>query len=94
LGDKRKFKFWTNDKLKQWICQKKVLEYIFGDQFHTETVKRSVIIMKFLAATNALTHDHIDIIWKATTNAHEATLRVIYEVIVDLSSDLSVDVKK
>jgi hypothetical protein len=92
LGEKRRFRYWNFEKLKQWICNKKVLEYLLGDQFHIETVKRSAGIMKFLANQNALTHEHLDLLWKSTFNAHEASIRAIYDVIIELSSEISVDV--
>lgn len=91
LGEKRRFRYWNFEKLKQWICNKKVLEYLLGDQFHIETVKRSAGIMKFLANQNALTHEHLDLLWKSTFNAHEASIRAIYDVIIELSSEISVD---
>ena len=68
------------------------MEFLLGDQFHVETVKRSAGIMKFLANQNALTYEHLDLLWKSTFNAHEASIRAIYDVIIELSAEISVEV--
>ena len=40
LGDKKRFRHLTNEKLKTWILSKKILEYVMGDQSHVELLKR------------------------------------------------------
>ena len=48
--------------------------------------------MKFLASSNGLTSDHLNLLWKACENKHEATVRVIFEAIIEISNYLTVDV--
>lgn len=42
-------KWLTSELLKEWILQNKILEIVFGENTHTEIVKRSSSILKFLA---------------------------------------------
>lgn len=42
-------KWLTSELLKDWILQNKILEIVFGENTHTEIVKRSSSILKFLA---------------------------------------------
>lgn len=50
MGVKLKPLKWLNaEHLKNWILQQNVLEVVFGENTHTEIVKRSSSILKFLA---------------------------------------------
>ena len=48
--------------------------------------------MKFLASLNSLTSDHLNLLWKACENKHEATVRVVYDAIIEISNYLNADV--
>jgi len=94
LGEKRRFRYWTNDKIKSWIIQKKILEYVIGEQSHVELLKRSIPIMKFLANTNALTQENLDLLWKGYNSTHEEYVRAVFDAIIELSLEISVDVNR
>ncbi len=66
IEEKKKFRYITKEKLKNWIISKKMLDYLFKDQYHLETFRRSIIIIKFLASQNALNSDIIERLWKIT----------------------------
>ncbi len=48
--------------------------------------------MKFLANVNALSQEHLDLLWKGYNSTHEEYVRAVYDVVVDLSTGISVDV--
>ena len=53
---------------------------------------RSGIILKFMARMNALTKEHLDMLWSSTEGKHEADERAVYELIIDMTQSLSNDV--
>ena len=38
-----------------------------------------------MAKMNALTRDHLDILWNSTENKHEADERAVYELIIEIT---------
>jgi len=48
--------------------------------------------MKFLAGVNALTQDNLDLLWKGCNSTHEEYVRAVYDTIIELSSEISVEV--
>ena len=54
---------------------------------------RSIPIMKFLANMNALTQDNLDLLWKGVNSTHEEYVRAVYDAIIELSSEISVEVR-
>lgn len=48
--------------------------------------------MKFLANTNALTQENLDLLWKGYTSTHEEYVRAVFDAIIELSLEISVDV--
>jgi len=64
-NNKKKFKFITKDKLKEFIINKQLIEIIFGDNFHVEVAKRSKPILIFLSNNNGLSNDYLSLLWKA-----------------------------
>lgn len=85
--DKKRFRFITAEKLKNWLLQKKILDFILGDQFHVEIFKRAGPILKFLTSQNALSPDHVDKIWKVTNSTQEEDVRSAYKLFVELATD-------
>ena len=48
--------------------------------------------MKFLANANALSQEHLDLLWKGCNSTHEEYVRAVYEAVIELSSEISVEV--
>ena len=48
--------------------------------------------MKFLANTNALTQENLDLLWKGYNSTHEDYVRAVFDAIIELSLEISVDV--
>jgi ubiquitin carboxyl-terminal hydrolase 9/24 len=92
--EKRRFRFVNNEKLKNWLLNKKILDFILGDQFHVEIFKRAGPILKFLANQNALSTEHIDKIWKVTSSTQEEDVRSAYKLFVELATDAPTEVRK
>ena len=45
-----------------------------------------------MARMNALTKEHLDMLWSSTEGKHEADERAVYELIIDMTQSLSNDV--
>jgi len=56
----------TSAYLLDWLAHHKIVENLFGDSMHSELVKRSNDIFKFLAKKDRFTLEHIDLLWNAT----------------------------
>lgn len=89
--DKKKLRYFTADKLQQFIINKNLLELILGSSLHVEVVKRSKAIFKFLARCNCLNNTQLDLLWSAGSgNQHEVNIRTVYEIVTDISKYLPV----
>ena len=66
--------------------------FVFTNQLLKYSLSRSTIIMKFLTSLNGLTNEHLNLLWKACENKHEATVRVVFEAIIEISNYLTIDV--
>ena len=62
-----------------------VVTLLLGSSSHEQIIKRSPGILKFLAASNALTVGHINLLWKAGLGKHEELVRIVYATLADLS---------
>jgi len=82
-------RFLTSQFLAAWMEENKVVDVLLGASSHHEIVKRSPPLLKFLAANQALSTDHLDVLWTSSIGKHEAIVRVVYDTIADLASDLS-----
>lgn len=58
--------FLSNSYLVDWIKEKKLIEYVFGESGHPELIKRSKPILRLLAIKEELTDTHLDIMWNAS----------------------------
>lgn len=48
--------------------------------------------MKFLANAGALSQEHLDLLWKGCNSTHEEYVRAVYDAVIELSSEISVEV--
>jgi ubiquitin C-terminal hydrolase len=81
-------KFLTTETLLDWIESRKLLDVFFSSGLHQEVLKRTTPILKFVARNNKLESKHLVALWTAGIGKHESILRVVFEVVADLSKDL------
>ena len=91
LADKRPFKYINQEKLKKWMIQQQVIEYILGDETHLELIKRSSIFFNFLCLTNGLSNEHLNLLWKSAEGKYEDYVRAVYDTIIELSGFLGIE---
>lgn len=58
-------KWLTQESMRDWILNEKILEIVLGENTHLEIVKRSSCILKFLAKLDSLPIESIELIWKS-----------------------------
>jgi|LauGreDrversion4_2_1035121.scaffolds.fasta_scaffold14831_4 hypothetical protein len=83
-------KFITEDILKDWLLQNRVLDIVFGENTHIEIVKRGGCILKFLAKLNSLPEESVDLIWRCQQGKHAEMVRVVYSIIQELVPSIDV----
>ena len=67
------------------LLSQDIVALLLGSSSHEQIIKRSPGILKFLAASNALTVRHIDLLWGAGVGKHEDLVRVVYATLADLT---------
>lgn len=85
--------FMTTGAFVRWLMDKKVLEVVLGENTHTEIVKRSAPILKFLIKYGAGCFDGacVAILWKCQEGKHEEMVRIVYSLIQEISPVLTMD---
>lgn len=73
----------------KWLVDNKFFELILGDSIHIEIIKRCSDILKFMAKYETIPLQIIDLLWSACEGKHEAILRALVGMIVDISSSLT-----
>jgi len=76
-----------------FMKEQDLLAAIITDRPHGEIVKRSGEIFSFYAENEALTAEHLNLLWTSRNDKHESYIRAVYEVLITVSSYLSVDLK-
>lgn len=56
------------NSFREWIIEKKIIEYIFGPNCHVEIIKQSHTILNFVAYS--LDIEHVNVIWSASSLKH------------------------
>jgi len=56
---------------------------------HIEILKRSDVILKFLAENKAFKKEYLDLMWSSSEGKHEAVTRTIYDTIVSIAGYIS-----
>ncbi|KAJ5079287.1 ubiquitin carboxyl-terminal hydrolase faf-y-related [Anaeramoeba ignava] len=75
----------TKEKLLHWIKEKKIVELIFGNHLHRETINRTDFILEFLAQNGEFTEEIFYLIWNASNGQHQTTIEAIYNLVSRLS---------
>jgi len=86
----RDIKYIDSDYVIQWIKEKKLIEYIFGDTGHPELIKRCRPILRFLAFRDEITEAHLDLMWAASIGKHESIMHEVWEIIGSMVDCLNV----
>ncbi|CAI5731169.1 unnamed protein product [Hyaloperonospora brassicae] len=68
--------------LSAWVVNKAILEGIFGDRIHREIVSRSALLVKFLAESNRLDTDSIDVIWQSCIQKDQTLVHEIHNLLI------------
>lgn len=87
----RRAKWLKPEFLCNWIHENRLLELLLGESSHIEVVKRSTTVLKFLSLQKQLTMEHLDLLWKCQEGKHEATVMGVFETIIEISIDLSIE---
>ena len=72
-----------------WIFKNRIFELILGDSIHTEIIKRTHEILKFIGKYETIPNSLLELIWNACEGKHEATVMGLYDTIVEISGHLS-----
>ncbi len=83
--------FVINEKIKNFILQNKLIEYILCDNFHVEVLKRAKAILAFLAKNKALSKHYLNILWKLSADVNEHNKAAVFETIIEVSKYLEKD---
>eukprot|EP01117_Protostelium_nocturnum_P020087 TRINITY_DN8887_c0_g2_i3.p1 TRINITY_DN8887_c0_g2~~TRINITY_DN8887_c0_g2_i3.p1 ORF type:complete len:1974 (+),score=754.24 TRINITY_DN8887_c0_g2_i3:584-6505(+) len=75
-------------KLAEWISQHQLLETVFGNRIHHETVRKSIEPFRLLSKYGLLTQSHLDLIYDSSLEKQETLLAAIYQVMESLTEDL------
>jgi hypothetical protein len=68
-----------------------VIEGLFGENMHSELVKRCGPIVSFLAVRNKLKPEHVAAVLEASRGKHESTVLALYKLLVDMLPHMNGD---
>jgi hypothetical protein len=68
-----------------------VVEGLFGENMHSELVKRCGPIVSFLAVRNKLKPEHVAAVLEASRGKHESTVLALYKLLVDMLPHMNGD---
>ena len=74
-----------------FIIKNKIIEYILGEEFHVEILKRYKLVFKFLAQTGGISKEHFDLLWKLSGDIHDNNKKTVFETLIELSRYLNTD---
>lgn len=88
---KNKMKYFTVETVRKYFLQNNLLDIILGENFHVEVFKRSQTILKFFATSGGFNNEQLNALWKAVESKHEGYTTTIYELIIELLKNLSLE---
>lgn len=91
ISRKKFMKYLTSDLFLKWISENKIVEILLGDSMHVEIIKRCHDILIFMCKRKYMPPDIINHIWKAGEGKHDSLVRVLYEMIIEISAYLPLD---
>jgi len=81
----------TADFLNNWIRQEGLLQLVFGANGHPQIMQRAGPILLFLAKTDNLQMEDLDMVWAAGENKHESLVHIVYGLFAEICSVLSME---
>lgn len=91
ISRRRSMKYLTSEIFLKWLSENQVVEIILGDSMHVEIVKRCHDIIIFMCKHKYMPPGIINHIWQAGEGKHDSLVRVLYEMIIEISAYLSAD---
>jgi len=79
----------TVTNLVEWIRNSQLLINIFGDSSHSQLLKNSGKLMRFLSQYDGLTVADVELIWKCGSNSHESLANDALTVFFEISGYLA-----
>ena len=89
ISRKKFMKYLNSEIFLKWISENNVVEILLGDSMHVEIIKRCHDILIFMCKRKFMPPDIINHIWKAGEGKHDSLVRVLYEMIIEISAYLS-----
>ena len=84
---------WLTPKvLCDWILSEQLVEQIFTYS-HPEMIKRISDILKFLYRNDALTIEHLELLWESAVGKHDSLEIETHKAIMDIASNLKLDMQ-
>lgn len=81
--------FITPEYLLKWLEDNQVVGIILDKERHEQIIKRSPVVLKFLAQMKRLDNTHLDLLWNSAIGKHEALVRIVYDTIAELAQELT-----
>jgi len=82
-------KFVTQDSLVVWLLKLDIINFIFSQAAHKEVINQSKHIFAFLTSKSKIGKKEIDLIWRFQRNKHESIVEAVYQVLYEISNNLS-----
>jgi ubiquitin carboxyl-terminal hydrolase 34 len=76
----------ASNALVDWILRNNIIQGIFGTKGHHQLIQRSSEILRLLSNENALTEEHLEMIWSATERSDDESKMSVYKVVGEASS--------
>lgn len=76
------------NNLFQWIKKNNFFDIFFGENMHEEMLKRCIPVLNLYCKNNLIERKTIDILWKFSTEKHEAISQQIQNILIELSKVL------
>jgi hypothetical protein len=70
--------------IERWILENNIFEAIFVRSVHQELIAKSEFLIIFLALRKSLGEEHVNAIWQSSIGGHEAVVRVIHQLILNI----------
>lgn len=75
----------------QWLEKTDFVKTLLTKKSHPEEIKQGILIFRFLAINKLLNTEQIDLIWSMQVGKHESVKNTIFDSLILLAEDVSVD---
>lgn len=74
-----------------WLTEKNIVPILFGESSHTELIRRSSPLLRFLYVNNRITSQQIDTIAHLAFGKHDAFRTWVFKVLADIADVMSIE---